>query len=58
MKTPKPLEEPRQRTREEVISALNLTVHRSADMPAEMRTRILASQPTDEELAKDLWADP
>lgn len=58
METPKPLEEKRGRTREEIISALNLTVHRSADMPAELRMQILDSQPTAEELAKDLWNDP
>ena len=58
MEKPKALGEQRGRTREEVISALNIAVHRSADMPAEMRARILASQPTEEELAQDLWADP
>jgi hypothetical protein len=38
-----------------IIAALQLQVHSTADMPAEMKARILATQPTPEEIASDRW---
>jgi hypothetical protein len=44
-------------SRKEIFDALDLTVHRTADMPKEMRQRILDTLPTTEEIAADKWND-
>lgn len=40
-----------------IIEALQLEVHSTADMPAELKARILATQPTPEEIASGRWND-
>lgn len=40
-----------------IFNALDLRAQATADMPAEMRERILATQPTPEEIANDTWND-
>lgn len=40
-----------------IIEALDMTTHRSADMPEAMRQSILDTQPTAEEIANDKWND-
>jgi prevent-host-death family protein len=40
-----------------IIKALQLEVHSIRDMPAEMKERILATQPTPEEIATGCWND-
>lgn len=44
-------------SRDEIIDALEITAHRAVDMPEEMRRRILATQPTAEEIATGKWYD-
>ena len=40
-----------------IIEALDLDVRKTSEMPDEMRARILATQPTAEEIANDRWND-
>lgn len=40
-----------------ILEALDLEVHAAADMPADLRARILATQPSDEEIASGKWSD-
>lgn len=40
-----------------IIRALDLQVVASKDMPAELRAAILATQPTEEEIASGQWND-
>ena len=40
-----------------LLEAMDLTAHHSSDMPEDMRARILATQPTDEEVASGKWND-
>lgn len=47
----------RRKTREQVLKELNITVHRSSDMPEQMRARILDAQPSADEIATGRWAD-
>lgn len=44
-------------SRKEIFDALDLTVHRTADMPKEVRQRILDTLPTTEEIAANKWND-
>jgi hypothetical protein len=48
---------PRVLSRQAIIDALDLTVHRTVGMPKEVRQRILDTQPTAEEIASDRWND-
>jgi hypothetical protein len=38
-----------------ILAALELEVHAATDMPADLRARILAAQPSDEEIAAGKW---
>lgn len=40
-----------------IIEAMGIQVASSADMPPDLRQRILANQPTAEEIANDKWND-
>jgi hypothetical protein len=40
-----------------IIDALKIKVHSTADMPEELRQQILATQPTAAEIADDRWND-
>ena len=40
-----------------ILAALELEVHAAADMPADMRAHILASHPSDQEIASGKWSD-
>ena len=40
-----------------IIDALQIEVHSTRDMPAAMKARILATQPTPEEIASGRWND-
>jgi hypothetical protein len=55
-KKPKPNSQ-RGLLRQAIIDALDLTVHRTVDMPKEVRQRILDTQPTADEIANGRWND-
>ncbi|MEY2925928.1 MAG: hypothetical protein RL367_405 [Pseudomonadota bacterium] len=40
-----------------ILAALGLEVHATADMPADLRAHILATQPSDAEIASGKWND-
>lgn len=40
-----------------ILRAMDIQVIATADMPSDLRARILASQPTPEEIANDTWND-
>jgi hypothetical protein len=40
-----------------IIEAMDIQVVSSADMPHDLRQRILTNQPTEEEIANDKWND-
>ena len=56
IKKPKPNSQ-QGHSRRVILDALDITVHRAADMPKEMRQRILDTQPTADEIAADKWKD-
>jgi hypothetical protein len=43
--------------RSNILAALDLEVHAAADMPADLRAHILATQPSEAEIASGNWND-